>query len=148
MKRKTHLTFEPTDARHPPGLRRLLADAEVHRQAETRVLAAIPASLADKCRFLSFRDGDLTLSAESSVIASQVRMRQHEILTELRKSADFQFAWRLRVKVSPPRTTPASAAKKELLSKQNARLLEEEAGHTKDEGLREVLEKLSRHIKD
>jgi hypothetical protein len=34
------------------------------------------------------------------------------------------------------------------LSKENARLLKEEAGHTKDKALREVLEKLASHVRD
>jgi hypothetical protein len=38
--------------------------------------------------------------------------------------------------------------KKEPLSKENARLLKEEAGHTKDKALREVLEKLASHVRD
>jgi len=34
------------------------------------------------------------------------------------------------------------------LSNENARLLKEEAGHTKDKQLREVLEKLASHVRD
>lgn len=148
MKRKTQLTLDPSDSRHEPNLRRLLAHAEIHRRAEQLVLASIPANLRDHCRFLSYHDGDLAVSADGSVVASQVRLRQREILAELRKDPDFQYAWRLKVKVTPPRPKAQAVFKKEPLSNENARLLKEEAGHTKDEGLREVLEKLSRHVKD
>lgn len=148
MKRKTTLSLDPTDSRLEPNLRRLLANAEVHRRAESSVLAAVPENLRSHCRFLSYHDGDLVLSADGSVVASQVRLRQREILEQLRKAPDFQYAWRLKVKVSPPRPKAAPAVKKEPLSNENARLLKQEAGHTKDEGLREVLEKLSRHIRN
>ncbi|WP_148861793.1 DciA family protein [Marinobacter fonticola] len=148
MTRKTNLVLSPTDTRLEPNLRRLLANAEIHRRAEKTVLGAIPDNLRVHCRFLSYHDGDLALSADGSVVASQVRLRQREILEQLRKAPDFQYAWRLKVKVSPPRAMEKAVAKSEPLSNENARLLKQEAGHTKDEGLREVLEKLSRHIKD
>ncbi|WP_111497316.1 DciA family protein [Marinobacter bohaiensis] len=148
MRRKTNLSLEPSDTRHPPNLRRLLAHAEVHRRAEQVVLHALPDNLRNHCRFLSYHDGDLALSAESSMTASQLRLRQREILEVLRKEPDFQHAWRLKVKVAPPRPKRKPVYQKEALSKENARLLDQEAGHTKDEGLREVLEKLSRHVKD
>ncbi|BES72671.1 hypothetical protein RE428_36890 [Marinobacter nanhaiticus D15-8W] len=148
MKRKTNLTLEPTDSRLEPNLRRLLANAEIHRRAEKTVLAAVPENLRAHCRFLSYHNGDLAISADGSVVASQVRMRQREILEQLRKAPDFQYAWRLKVKVAPPRPKEKPAVKKEPLSNENARLLKQEAGHTKDEGLREVLEKLSRHVRN
>lgn len=148
MKRKTQLSLDPTDSRHEPNLRRLLAHAEIHRKAEQTVLQAVPENLRPHCRFVSYHDGDLVLAADGSVIASQIRLRQREILEALRKTPDFQYAWRLKAKVAPPRDKPSPVVKKEPLSKENARLLNQEAGHTKDEGLREVLEKLSRHVKD
>lgn len=148
MSRKTHLTFRPTDAQHDRPLQELLAKANRHALAEKHILACIPESLASGCRFVSYFDGDLTLAATSSVIASQIRMRQSEILQSMRQSGEFEFAWRLKVKVVPPRFRQQSIARKEPLTKENARLLREEAGHTKDKGLSQVLEKLSRHVKD
>jgi hypothetical protein len=148
MSRINHLTFRPTDEKHNRPLRDLLAKANLHAAAESKVLAGLPESLAPHCRFVSYFDGDLTVSATSSVTASQIRMRQSEILQELRQTKEFEFAWRLKVKVAPPRFQSQPTARKEPLTKENARLLKEEAGHTKDEGLRQVLEKLSRHVRD
>lgn len=131
-----------------PVLRDLVARAELHRQAEQEVLAALPAELASGVRFVSCTDGELVLTAETAGKASQIRFRQHEILEAVRNIELFRFTWKLKVKVAPPRFREKPVRKKEPLSKENARLLKEEAGHTKDKALREVLEKLASHVRD
>jgi len=60
----------------------------------------------------------------------------------------FRFVWKLKVKVQPLRFNERPVRKMTPLSNENARLLKEEAGHTKDEQLREVLEKLASHVRD
>jgi hypothetical protein len=129
-------------------LRDLVARAELHRQAEKEVLAALPQDLVKGARFVSCKDGELVLTAETAGKASQIRFRQHEIMENLRENELFQFVWKLKVKVAPPRFREKPAFKKEPLSKENSRLLKEEAGHTKDKALREVLEKLASHVRD
>ncbi|WP_404368501.1 DciA family protein [Marinobacter sp.] len=148
MKKKPALELRPESEARSPNLQKLLAGAQAHLEAEQRVLAAIPASLKGQVRFVSLRDGDMTLNAESSTTASQLRMRQHEIMEKLREDPVFQYVWRLRVKVAPPRFTHRPAIRKTALSNENARLLKEEAGHTKDKQLREILEKLASHVRD
>jgi hypothetical protein len=69
-------------------------------------------------------------------------------MAELRKCEVFRYVWKLTVKVVPPRFSKVPEARHRPLSKENARLLREEAGHTKDKRLREVLEKLASHIQD
>ncbi|MDX1635017.1 MAG: DciA family protein [Marinobacter sp.] len=148
MKKKPGLELRSDSIAQSPTLRELLARAEVHREAEKQVLRAIPETLAGKVRFVSIRDGDITLSTESSALASQLRLRQHEVMEKLREYEDFRYVWRLRVKVVPPRFREQSRREKVPLSNENARLLKEEAGHTKDKNLREVLEKLASHVRD
>ncbi|MBZ2167170.1 MULTISPECIES: DUF721 domain-containing protein [Marinobacter] len=131
-----------------PGLNELLKKAELHRQAESQVLEAIPPELAQGTRFVSCHEGELILSAENASKASRIRFRQHEIMEKVRANELFQYVWKLKVKVAPPRFSERPAHKKEPLSKENARLLKEEAGHTKDKKLREVLEKLASHVRD
>jgi len=131
-----------------PVLKDLVAKAELHRQAEQQVLAAVPSELVTGTRFVSCKDGELILSTETAGKASQIRFRQHEIMEKLRENELFRFVWKLKVKVAPPRFREKPAFKKEPLSKENARLLKEEAGHTKDKALREVLEKLASHVRD
>ncbi len=129
-------------------LRDLVTRAEIHRRAEQELLSAIPPELADGTRFVSCKEGELVLSAVNGSKASQIRFRQHEIMEKIRASESFRFVWKLKVKVTPPRFKEKPAPAKTRLSKENARLLKEEAGHTKDTKLREVLEKLASHVRD
>ena len=148
MKRKSEqkMTFDKLG--RTPALKDLVAKAELHRQAEGEVLAALPSELFNGTRFVSCKDGELVLTTETAGKASQIRFRQHEIMEKLRENELFRFVWKLKVKVAPPRFREKPVFKKEPLSKENARLLKEEAGHTKDKALREVLEKLASHVRD
>ncbi|MCK0165545.1 DciA family protein [Marinobacter sp. S6332] len=148
MKRKSEqkLTFD--NLGKTPGLRELVAKARTHSKAEEEVIASLPPALMEGTRFVCCLEGELTLSAESAGKASQIRFRQHEIMEKLRENELFRFVWKLKVKVVPPRFSEKRPVKKLVLSKENARLLKEEAEHTKDKKLREVLEKLASHVRD
>ncbi|MCH8499723.1 MAG: DUF721 domain-containing protein [Marinobacter sp.] len=149
MKRATFIRLTTDSHQHGHVLRDLLAKAALHRSAEQQIVEALPEQFRGKCRFVSYHDGDLTLSAPDGVVGSQLRMQQQDVLTRLRAMGEtFQFAWRLKVKVIPAREPGKVTRAREPLSKENARLLKEEAGLTKDKGLREVLEKLAAHCKD
>ena len=69
-------------------------------------------------------------------------------MADLRHEEAFQFVWKLKIQVRPRRYSLKKPASAMTISKENARLLEEEAGHTKDKALREVLEKLASHASD
>ncbi|MDC0664072.1 DciA family protein [Marinobacter sp. SS21] len=148
MKQKPSLRLTPESSRPASTLNDLLSKAQLHAHAERAVLSAIPAMLKSRIRFVSFHDGELTLSAENATIASQLRYRQHEVLEALRQQDPFRFAWKLTVKVRPARHQRSRSRTMQPLSNENARLLKEEAGHTKDKKLREVLEKLASHARD
>lgn len=147
MKKKPSLGLTPDRPGQTPALRELLARAEVHRDAEHHVIAALPENLRTGTRFVSYHDGELTLSTQTAAVATQLRYRQQEIMAALREEAPFQFVWKLKVKVAPPRFVHETRRTMTPLSNENARLLIEEAGHTKDKKLREVLEKLASHVK-
>lgn len=148
MKRKSEQKITFDNLGRTPVLRELVAKANTHRQAEEEVIALLPPALAQGTRFVCCIEGELTLSADNAGRASQIRFRQHEIMEKLREHELFRFVWKLKVKVVPPRFKEKPPAKKLVLSKENAQLLTEEAGHTKDKKLREVLEKLASHVRD
>ena len=148
MKKQSDLKLTPDTFRRAPVLRELMHKAELHQQAEEVVLSALPDHLARGARFVTCQDGELVLSAETAGAASQIRFRQHEIMECLRTHEMFRFVWKLKVKVAPPRFRDKPKVEKAPLSNENARLLKEEAGHTKDKQLREVLEKLASHVRD
>ena len=132
----------------PAGVRNLVARAEQHRLAEQALLAELPPSLQSGTRFVSCHEGELVLLSDSGPKASQIRFRQHDIMAAARNLELFRFVWKLKVKVVPPRFQDKAMAKKLPLSKENAQLLKEEAGQTKDKALREILEKLASHVRD
>lgn len=148
MKKKPGLELRSESPSQSPTLRDLLARAERHQQAEAQVWQALPDSFAGKVRFVSVQEGEVTLSTETSALASQLRLRQHEVMEKLREQEDFRYVWRLKVKVMPPRFRDNTPREIVPLSNENARLLREEAGHTKDKALREVLEKLASHVRN
>ncbi|WP_096277770.1 DciA family protein [Marinobacter sp. LV10R510-11A] len=148
MKRKNEQRMTFDNLGRTPVLRELVAKANTHSMAEAQVISSLPPALAPGTRFVCCLEGELTLSAENAGKASQIRFRQHEIMEKLRENELFRFVWKLKVKVVPPRFHEKPPAKKIPLSKENARLLQEEAGHTKDQKLREVLEKLASHVRD
>ncbi|GGC82230.1 hypothetical protein GCM10011362_33440 [Marinobacter halophilus] len=142
------MIFGKTSSRPGSTLKALLTKAELHQQAEQLVLAAIPDELADGTRFVSCSNGELVLATDNASKATRLRFRQHEVMESLRQHELFRFVWKVKIKVSPLRFRARPAMKSTPLSKENARLLKEEAGHTKDKALREVLEKLAGHVQD
>jgi len=136
-------------ARHKGNsLKRLLEQADLHLQSEQQVLAAIPEELAGGARFVSCQNGELVLSTDNASKATRLRFRQHEVMAALREYDLFRFVWKIKIKVVPARFQPVRRRQMTPLSKENARLLKEEAGHTKDKALREVLEKLASHARN
>lgn len=127
------------------ALVRLFDQARIRGDEEAQVMVWIPAPMRGKCRYGGFRDGELTLIVPHSALATQLRYQQYEILKALRQDERFRNAWRIRTRVAPPHFQRQPEPVKRVLSNKNARLLEEEAGHTKDEGLRNILLKLARH---
>jgi len=137
--------FGDNSATRNANLKQLVTKAELHLNAEKSVIAALPEELVPGTRFVSCQDGELVLATDNASKATRLRFRQHEIMEKVRENELFRFVWKVRIKVSPARFQARKNVEKTPLSKENARLLEEEAGHTKDKALREVLEKLASH---
>jgi hypothetical protein len=142
------LIFGDDSANSTSSLKQLMAKAELHLDAEKSVIASLPEELASGTRFVSCQEGELVLSTDTASKATRLRFRQHEIMEKVRENELFRYVWKIRIKVSPSRFRARRKAEKTPLSKENARLLQEEAGHTKDTALREVLEKLASHVRD
>ncbi|WP_303291496.1 DUF721 domain-containing protein [Marinobacter sp. SS5-14b] len=150
MNRKSDqkMIFNTTSPNSSSTLKELMAKAGLHIQAEQTVLTAIPEELVKGTCFVSCQNGELVLSTDTASKATRLRFRQHEIMEALRENDLFRFVWKIRIKVAPARFKSRKKVEKVPLSKENARLLSEEAGHTKDKALREVLEKLASHVRD
>ncbi len=145
MKLKPSLSLSPFGPDQPLKLRELMARATRHHDTELTVLQAVPEPLNRNLRFVSYHEGQLVLQVNNPTQASQLRFRQQEIMESLRKEEMFQYVWKVQIKVQPARYHHRPEPRPMTLSNENARLLKEEAGHTKDKALREVLEKLASH---
>ena len=148
MKKKSQLKLTADSFSHASTLRELMAKSDQHSQAEQQVIKTLPGDLAQGSRFISCREGELVIATDTSTKASRIRFQQQEIMAAVREYELFRFVWKLKVKVLPTGTRSRSMPKITPLSNENARLLKEEAGNTKDKSLREVLEKLASHVGD
>lgn len=148
MKKKSDLQLTPDSFSRASALRELMARANMHAEAEQQVIAAIPGSLAQGSRFVSCKEGELIIATDTAAKATQIRFRQHDIMAAIREYELFRFVWKLKVKVQPQRHSERPERKITPLSNENAQLLRAEAGHTKDQNLREILEKLASHVRD
>lgn len=148
MKKKSDLQLTPESFGRASALQTLMAKAGQHAEAEQQVISSLPNSLAQGSRFVSCKEGELVIATDTAAKASQIRFRQHEIMEAVREYELFRFVWKLKVKVVPQRFSEKPVVRITPLSNENARLLREEAGHTKDKHLREVLEKLASHVRD
>lgn len=145
MSRENRPTNPFRDAPRGP-LETLLNRADQHQWLESIVMRSLPPALAQCCRFAGCRNGEMTLLVPDSTRASQVRFQQRAMLRALREDERFSQVWRIRIKVQPWfAPAPRRAAPPPRLSAENARLLQEEAGHTEDRELKDILLRLSSH---
>ena len=148
MKKKSDLQLTPDSFSRASALRELMAKANTHARAEQQVIAAIPRGLAQGSRFVSCKEGELIIATDTAAKATQIHFRQHDIMAAIRECELFRFVWKLKVKVQPIRHREQYGRRVTPLSIDNARLLREEARHTKDHKLSEILEKLASHVRD
>lgn len=136
--------------RNTPGgpLESLLNRADQHQWLESIVMRSLPPALAGCCRFAGCRNGEMTILVPDSTRASQVRFQQRAMLRTLREDERFAQVWRIRIRVqpwfSPVQRPPAPPPR---LSAENARLLRDEASHTEDPELKDILLRLSSHTR-
>ncbi len=131
------------------GLRRLLGQSRLWQQLDDRLRGFLPPPLRDHCRLAAMDRTNATLLASSPAWSARLRYLTPEILEFLRGPCDQGQLRSLRIRVSLPRSRPPEAngrsSPRPRLSPQAAENLRQTARHCDDEGLREVLLKLSAH---
>ena len=123
-----------------------MAAAVEHESLESAVIAALPGHLGTCCRFAGYQNGEMTLTVPDSTRASQLRFQQRLLLRALRQDKRFDQLWRIRIRVQPwfrpavrqPHSPPVP-------SRENARLLEQEAVNADDPELGDILRRLASH---
>lgn len=142
-------TFRRILGNRQSPLRQLLLRTQSLSELEQRVLPCIPELLRPHVMIAGIQDGRLLLITSGGAWATRIRQLQDSIVAELRRQAPEYGVQAVSIKVRPMAQAPHKAKRPaRLLSKENARLLVEEAEHTKDEGLKRVLLALASHQRE
>ncbi|WP_020409317.1 DciA family protein [Hahella ganghwensis] len=129
------------------ALGQLIDRASSLYQLQRRFSGVLPEDLKETVQFASVQNGRITVIVPNALSANLVRMRQHEILRDLRQFKEFEFVYQILPKVKPQVEKAKPKRQVNPVSKQNAELLMQEARHCDDEELRKVLESLASHTK-
>ena len=106
---------------------------------------ALPSSLKGKFKIAGYKDGVLKLVVHSAASATRLKFAQSELINKLRGNPVLRELQSITIKIRPARYKKKLIRKVQLLSNENAQLLTEEAGQTKDKDLRDVLLRLANH---
>ncbi|ARU58685.1 hypothetical protein OLMES_4690 [Oleiphilus messinensis] len=130
--------------REQPELSRLFRIAGTMERLTGILNQAVPDVLKGSVQIRTYKDKVLSVNVPSGSSATLFRMEMQTIKTRLRNHPSFQHLSRINVKVKPDRQPAPKKREPMRLSKKNAQLLLEEAGHTEDKDLKYTLEKLAR----
>lgn len=105
----------------------------------------LPLVFRDQIHLNELQGGTLSLTCFSAAIATRFRMQQDSILNALRQKLYGTYIQRVEIKIRPALKKIGTTRKPMILSKENAQLLLDEAGQTKDINLKAVLTRLAMH---
>jgi len=123
----------------------LLNQATALESIEQLFNRCLPTQLRGKFQLNSMHNRCLTLTCTSASLATRFRMQQKEIIQALNGQLPRSPIERIQIKIRPVRAQHAAQLNRRHISKENARLLEQEAGQTADKKLRDVLRRLAGH---
>lgn len=126
-------------------LNRLFRKADAISKLDKELDAALPESLKGKFKISGYKEGVLKLVVHSAASATRLKFAQAELISKLRLNPILKDLKSISIKIRPARYKKKLVRKLQLLSNENAQLLTEEAGQTKDEALRDVLLRLATH---
>ncbi len=124
-------------------LNRLFRKADAISKLDSELDNALPSSLKGKFKIAGYKDGILKLVVHSAAPATRLKFAQNELIDKLRVNSVLKELKSITIKVRPARYKKKLIRKLQLLSNENAQLLTEEAGQTKDKDLRDVLLRLA-----
>lgn len=126
-------------------LNRLFRKADAIARLDKELDNALPSSLKGKFKISGYKDGVLKLVVNSAASATRLKYGQSELINKLRCNSILRELQSISIKIRPARYKKKLVRKIQPLSNENAQLLTEEAGQTKDEALRDVLLRLATH---
>lgn len=130
-------------------IRSLIKQAETRTSFEEVLDDVLPPVFKGKFQILSTEGGTLTLSCPSASLMTKFRFSLNTILNDLNTRISPRRISNIRIKIRPStlgqNQKKKPKTKKHTISKKNAQILKEEAEHTDDEKLKDVLLRLAEH---
>ena len=124
-------------------LNRLFRKAEAIAKLDKELDEALPEKLKGQFKIAGYKDGTLKLVVHSAIMATRLKFGQSELISKLRLNAILKELNAISIKIRPARYTKKLTRTLQPISNENAQLLTEEAGQTKDEELRNALLRLA-----
>jgi hypothetical protein len=127
------------------NLNRLFRKADAIAKLDKELDQALPDNLKGKFKIAGYKDGVLKLVVHSAVLATRLKFAQNELISTLRFNPILKELNTISIKIRPARYKKKIVKKLLPISNENAQILIEEAGQTKDKDLRDILLRLATH---
>lgn len=124
----------------------LIAKAEQLDTFDARFEHALPKPLRGHFNVNSIDSTHLTITTTSAALATRCRMSQQQILATLNRQLGLELR-QIKIKIRPKPVASMQAQNLRTLSTENAQILKAEAEQTKDEKLKDVLNRLASHAR-
>ncbi len=133
------------------NLQSLIKQASKRKTLEQRFNESLPALFRGKFQVNTLNNGALTLTCQSAALMTKFRFSQTKTINAFNQANPEQTIRTIKIKVRPTnissgtQTKAATNKQQKQLSKKNAQILQEEAEHTDDVKLKEILLQLAKH---
>ena len=132
-----------TLTKHSADLKTLFQQAQQKLELQTIFEDCLPHFFKNTFAINKLSEGKLTITCHSAAIATRFRFEQDSVLANLKTKLGTQNIQTLDIRIRPKALTRQHSHSKAKLSKENAQLLLQEAGQTKDVELKRAMEKLA-----
>ena len=131
-------------------LAKLLSQASSRLSMDTLLNESLPEVFAGQFKINSLEQNTLILTCNSAKLMTRFRFIESDVIDSLNKKITPQRIQSIKIKIRPDAsktssTTAGNNSPARSLSKKNAQILLEEAEHTEDKKLKEILINLSKH---
>lgn len=133
-------------------LARLMALAGSRLSIDDLLNQCLPDFFKEQFKINNFENNTLVLTCNSAKLMTRFRFIEDEVMRSLNKKITPQHIQRIKIKIRPnaghqpqKSSKPTHAARS--ISKKNAQILLQEAEHTEDKKLKDILISLAQHAK-
>ena len=112
--------------------------------------SALPQKLAQFCTVTSYRNGSLTLQAQTSSAATQLKFMQPQIFAKLKKSSKFRALQEISIRIAAqqPKLDRHYTREAPIVSTQSRELIRQTANSLSDQDLAASMRKLANTLEN